>query len=360
MLTILIPTKPDDTHAIYVKLALEKMGHAADLWYTADFPSQQTHSFEIRGKNISWHLKGVDYDGHDKKYDIVWHRRAAQPILPDILHPDDIVNAKKENRILFQTLWQVIQPDAVWVNPPNSVTRVNSKLLQLKIASAVGMTIPKTLISNNPQDIKRFLKMHAGNVIYKSLYPMAWLKKEEARLGYTSQVALSDLPSDAILQSIPGIFQEKIAKKYELRITYFGDDYVAVKINSQEHEKAIIDWRSAPTKELSLERVTIPDKLDRLCKKMMSEFNILFGCFDFIVTPEDDYYFLEINEQGQFLWIEDVNPTIKMLQCFVDFLIRCGHCEKINSRRVSLFDFEKEMMVIKKHAESIHKIPENF
>ena len=53
----------------------------------------------------------------------------------------------------------------------------------------------------------------------------------------------------------------------------------------------------------------------------MNHFGIVFGCFDFIVTPDGEYFFLEINEQGQFLWVEDANPSIKMLDTFTEFLI---------------------------------------
>ena len=38
----------------------------------------------------------------------------------------------------------------------------------------------------------------------------------------------------------------------------------------------------------------------------MSEFNLNYGALDFIVTPNDEWYFLELNSMGQFLWIEDL------------------------------------------------------
>ena len=86
-----------------------------------------------------------------------------------------------------------------------------------------------------------------------------------------------------------------------------------MKIDSQKHEMAKADWRYAPTKQLILEQVALPDEIDQKCRALMKQLGIVFGCFDFIVTPVDEYYFLEVNEQGQFLWIEDVNPDIKML-----------------------------------------------
>ena len=51
---------------------------------------------------------------------------------------------------------------------------------------------------------------------------------------------------------------------------------------------------------------------------------LVFGALDLIVTPDEEYLFLEINEQGQFLWIEDYNPEFKMLDIFLHFLINCS------------------------------------
>jgi hypothetical protein len=61
MIKVLIPTRPDDAHALYVKLALENLGHQADLWFTADFPSLQTHCFELEAGKLRWRLRDRDY-----------------------------------------------------------------------------------------------------------------------------------------------------------------------------------------------------------------------------------------------------------------------------------------------------------
>lgn len=356
MIKVLIPTKPDDAHAIYVKLALDKYGHKADLWYTSDFPTMQTHSFEVIRNKTVWDVGGVDSE-LNKEYNIVWFRRPSKPILPHFLHVDDVENAKKENMTFFQTFWQVIAPNAIWINPVNNVTRVNSKLLQLQIAANVGLNIPHTLISNDPVKIKKYINQNQGNVIYKTLYPMAWLKKDTINLTYTDNISPEDLPCDLILQSTPGIFQEKIDKKYELRVTFFGNEYIAAKIHSQNNVDAKNDWRAATTSQLLLEQITLPSEIVDKCRKLMRRFNILFGCFDFIVTSDNKYYFLEVNEQGQFLWIEDVNPDIKMLEAFVNFLISQGSQVNKPVSNVQLSDFTNEVESIKKTAMQSHLNP---
>ena len=65
MLNILIPTMPDDTHAIYVHLAMQQKGHNTLLWYTADFPTQQMHTFEINQRTTQWTAEGERFSIED-------------------------------------------------------------------------------------------------------------------------------------------------------------------------------------------------------------------------------------------------------------------------------------------------------
>jgi glutathione synthase/RimK-type ligase-like ATP-grasp enzyme len=342
---ILIPTMPDDTHAINVKLALDKKGISSVLWYTADFPTQQTHTFAINHNDIEWQAQGVDLDINKNKFDVVWFRRPKRPRLPYTLHPDDKENVKNETGFLFQTLWQVIAPDAYWVNPAASAKVANSKLLQLNIASRVGLTIPPTIISSNPDHIRTFIQQQKdGETIYKTLAPMYWFEENDVRLTYTKPIRISDLPEDHILQLTPGIFQQRIPKAYELRVTYFGTHPVAVKLHSQNHPKGIMDWRYIPTHEMVIEPYTLPPEIDARCQAFMRELGVVFGCFDFIVTPDGDYYFLEMNEAGQFLWIEQLNPDIPMLDIFTNFLTTKQHNfqYKMSESRLYLDDFKNQ------------------
>jgi hypothetical protein len=73
--------------------------------------------------------------------------------------------------------------------------------------------------------------------------------------------------------------------------------------------ETVLDWRHAST-DVRVEATTLPRDVDHACRLLMKELGIVFGCFDFIVTPEGDYIFLEVNEMGQFLWIEEVNPDL--------------------------------------------------
>lgn len=364
MVKILIPTKPDDTDSIFVKLALERKGHECTIWYTADFPGKQTHSFEFEKNKISWKAKGInlriDADDH---YDVVWLRRPGKPRLPASIHPEDLENARNENNTFFRSFWHMIAPDAFWVNPIDTSLAANNKLLQLKIAREAGFNIPTTLITNDPGKIKTFIiKHHKKGVIFKTLFPVVWMGEREMRLTYTDEIKLDDLPSDEILQCTPGIFQNKIQKQFELRVTCFGDHLIAAKLKSQQHPKGIMDWRYVPANELAIEEFKLPEEIASKCRQFMKKLGLAMGCFDFIVTPENEYYFLEINEQGQFLWVESINPDIKMLDAFTEFLINGKSDFNYQNMRqtLSMTDFKDEILTLKCQAMDKHVAPDSI
>lgn len=322
MMKFLIATEPDDTHAILVKIALEESGKKVRCIFTADHPTQQKNSIFIDNQRLSW-LSADDYNSISEcNYDVVWWRRPRKPFLPKHeIHPEDYPFVVKENHLFFESLPYLVNKEAWWINPIDAHRKANSKILQLSMASQCGLTIPITLCSNSPTEIKDFLLKNKNNVIYKCFCSHFWSEKDQIKLSYTSAIDWLKLPSNQTLQRSPGIFQVHVQKKYELRVTCFGNYIVAAKLNSQSHADGQLDWRAIPFKEMSVEPYFLPDEITKKIKLFMQKLGIVFGCFDFIVTPDNQYVFLEVNEQGQFLWLEEYNPDLKMLDIFTQFML---------------------------------------
>lgn len=331
----LIVTEPNDYHALLVKRGLEETGHLARLLFPADQPTRQKNTVFLDNHIYQWTSSDARNAISDNVYDVVWWRRVRKPYVPrNLVHPDDYHIVLRENTLFYEALTSNMAPDAWWVNSKEAARKATSKLFQLKMAALFGMNIPQTLCGNDPDNIRDFVEYHEEQgVIYKPLSPNFWCGQQQAKMAFTSKITRADLPHDHLLQYAPGLYQEEIKKLYELRVTCFGEYLVAIKLDSQNHPQGKIDWRIIPDGELVMEPYELPPDLQDKIQKFMKKMGLVFGAMDFIVTEDGEYYFLEVNEQGQFLWIEDFYPESMMLDIFVNFLINRSVKFKWNPRK---------------------------
>lgn len=99
-----------------------------------------------------------------------------------------------------------------------------------------------------------------------------------------------------------------------------GRSVFTAKVLSQETRSGRLDWRKAYS-ELRMEEVELPDALADQCIELLRCLGFVFGCFDFAVTPEGEHVFLEVNQMGQFLFLEHYTD-LPLLDAFSDFLVR--------------------------------------
>lgn len=320
----LIPTMVDDAHTHVVARALDMRGHAAQLWYGADLPQQQhlTWGIDARG-GATFELRSDDGLTISDEIDVVWLRRPTLPVLPADMHPGDHEFARREWTRCDAGMWRTIAPAAFWVNPYEAAERAKSKALQLREAQALGLAIPQTLISNDPARIRAFIRSQPGETIYKPFLPAQWHDPETGSTHQlmTTVVAESDLPDDELLRLTPGIFQPRLAKSHELRVTCIGHHLFVAHLDSQAHDATQVDWR--PGSWLIDTRVgSLPDAVARRCRALLDRLGLVFGCIDFIVTPAGEHVFLEVNQMGQFLWLEQREPRLALLDAFCELLIQ--------------------------------------
>jgi glutathione synthase/RimK-type ligase-like ATP-grasp enzyme len=353
--TILILTDPSDVHAQAVALSLRNRGATALVWYTTDFPSRATETvlFE-KGVERTRLIAVGERDLASYGISRVWRRRPAQVSQAADLHPADQSFAESEVTAFRNGLFSMMLPGAVWVNPPDAGGRAGRKMVQHQAALSVGLRTPDTVYSNDPSEVLRFLRRHDGKAVYKTFRPISWRDQETTWAPYTSLLTEEQLVKDSLLQAVPGIYQEVIPKRYELRVTLMGCRSFSARINSQETTAGKLDWRKAYN-ELRMEAFALPPDLARACFHLMKRLGIVFGCLDFIVTPEGEYVFLEINEMGQFLFVEYFTG-LPLLDAFTEFLVQ-GTEEfdwSADRVRVRYADVEDEALALVEQAKAAH------
>jgi hypothetical protein len=319
---ILILTDADDVHAIAVAEALALYGIEPTIWATADFPTRAEETLHFDGKLQSkLCIEGVNLSLHDPVFDVVWRRRPAYLLDPSLLHPADRAFAEGECSIFRNSLVNLLAPQAFWVNLPGAAARAGSKMLQHRAAAKVGLSMPETLYTNSPREVRSFIRKKQGRVIYKPFLPTAWTDGTSQFLPYTALLRDESLIQDS-LRFTPGIFQELVPKSYEIRLTMIGNRAFAAKLLSQESAAGQLDWRRSQG-ELRFERINVPEALTEQCRALLEELGLVFGCFDFVVTPSGEYVFLEVNEMGQFLFVERL-CSLPLLDAFTNFLLQAS------------------------------------
>ncbi|HEV7506775.1 MAG TPA: hypothetical protein VGS07_17920 [Thermoanaerobaculia bacterium] len=330
---ILIITDADDLHSIAVSEALSIRGFDATLWLTSDFPTRSEETLYFNQTQRSLVVQGSDFSLKDDEFDVVWRRRPSYVLDTSLLHPSDRAFADAECGIFRRSLMSLLAPRAFWVNPPHGAARASSKMIQHQAATAVELRMPDTIYTNSPSEVRSFIKAKGGKVVYKPFLPTAWSDGTHSFTPYTALLS-DESVIDESLRLTPGIFQELVPKLYEVRLTMMGRRGFAAKVHSQETLTGRLDWRQAP-EELRFEAFKIPLHLEEKCAALLKELDLVFGCFDFVVTPEGEFVFLEVNEMGQFLFVERY-CGLPLLDAFSSFLIQANVDWEWNEKDVAV------------------------
>lgn len=345
-MSVLIITERNDVHGHALIWALESIGVRCDRWSMLDFPDRQRNTIRI-SNSLPEPICKIAGLAPPMSYTSIWLRRLFAPgAISDRLAAADVQMARLEAQRFAESTRTVISPGSTWINPLTSRTFSTSKPYQLRVAREVGFVIPTTLISNDPDEIRAFYREHKGNVIYKPFSPAFWRDQTAGKLQglFTSKLNEDLLAGDdASFTSCPGIYQECIEKKSELRVTFFGSAYQAARIYSQQVASGRLDFRSDMKGEAPMEEAILDNSLLEKCKAFAAKLGLLHGSLDLIECPDGSIVFLEINEMGQFLWLEERMPKMPMLALFAAFSLEPSTDFNLDARRpnVSFHDFLK-------------------
>ncbi len=318
MTRILIMTFLGDRHAYAVAEALRRKGESPVLWLTADYPMRARETIEFRGRKHRIAIAGPDFETPAADFDVVWHRRPTFYLEPSLLHPADVEFARAGCKRFREALYALLAPGAFWVNGREAATRALHKPLQHAVAIDAGLETPDTLYTNDPDAIRAFIREHGGSIAYKPFKSWTWSDGKKLWNPATSLLTEAELVDDGVIALSPAIYQELVPKAYELRVTVIGERMFTVKLDSQSTRRGRIDWRRGQF-ELHPEATTLPRDIEERCRTLMTRLGLVFGCIDLIVTPDGRHVFLEVNEMGQWLFVEDWTGQ-PMLNAFAEML----------------------------------------
>lgn len=229
--------------------------------------------------------------------------------------------AEAEWSALLKSLYARLE--GLWLNDPIDIFTAEDKPRQLMLASEIGFNVPKTVITNDIASVREVVG--AGLAIGKPLR-QALINGDPERVIFTTLLkSLHNSDEDAIALA-PFIAQTEIKKLYDVRVTVVGRQLFATAIMSQEQEETSVDWRQGSRPDLKHERIDLPHEIEEKCFALMKRLNLRYGAIDMVCDQKGKLWFLEINPNGQWAWIENLTKY-PIAAAIVDELEDIARCQ---------------------------------
>lgn len=243
-----------------------------------------SYEYGFNIKNKYWNIL-------EKDIDAIYYRK---PLLPDLSEYEDIYRNMISRDIISYINGLVDAFSGKVLSKPNILKKTENKVYQMKIAKKVGFQIPKSIIGTSVQTINKLIEVKS---IIKPLTTGKIVSNDKCEIIQTS---LINSKIDEDISLTPLYIQQYIEKNYEVRVTIINNSIFAVKIEPFND----IDWRINQEKN-KYSLIDIPVSIKNKCINMLKIMNLKFGAFDFIVNKNNQYIFLEVNPNGQWLWLEE-------------------------------------------------------
>jgi len=323
---LLIVTNRQDQTADFLILELKNRRADYIRFNTEDFP---------RTILMNWRMKDGLIDGYfvfpKRRVNLneitsIWYRRPVSPIPDSEITDREIQDfVIEESRVGLEGLWRTLT--CFWVSNPDNIRIAENKLYQLKVATQLGFDVWPTLVTNDAISASNFYTESKGDVVYKPLKKGRLIKDGKLSLIFTNLISTNTTNKFDSVHYAPSLLQKYINKSVELRVTVIGQKVFAVAIESQLNQDSMHDWRRAQN-NLPHKPFVLPIDIETKCKNLVKMLGLEFGAIDLILTPDNEYVFVEINPNGQWAWIQQLCPEIPMRETLADLLMRGDSTER--------------------------------
>lgn len=263
---VLILTHPEDVHAD----AVEKHLRDADVQVIRADTANLSMVAQLGGDPpVRGSFAGCDL----AQVRCVWHRRPSEPAIQDEV-------AAAELRAAVGGVLAGLPH----LNHPADMAVAALKPYQLATAARCGLAVPETVVGTQPAAAQELADRHGDRVVVKAL--------SRGATGFVTAGDRSGWSRPAHLT------QQRIDKAYDVRLTIVDGDGFAVRIDSQH-----LDWRADPD-QCRYQLVDIPAAISAPVGHLLTTLRLRFAALDFAVDHAGRWWFLEVNPNGQWLWLE--------------------------------------------------------
>lgn len=221
----------------------------------------------------------------------VYTRLMDDTILPELEHSPPDSPLRRHCRSLHDALyrWYEICPARV-VNRSDPQGSNSSKPYQAQLIARHGFSTPETLVTNQPELVREFARVH-GQLVYKSISGARSIVK-----------ILTDLDLQRLdqIRWCPVQFQAYIPGN-NLRVHIVGERVFATEITS-----SVTDYRYATSggETAILRAYELPDAVAEACISLAASLRLPFAGIDLKLAPDGQLFCLEVNPNPAFSYYE--------------------------------------------------------
>jgi hypothetical protein len=280
---VLVLGGEDDAHAMHVLRHLQAVGVDAVLLDSRWFPTTTTLSVDPCGAGAMG-LPGGREVPFAAVRSVYW-RAYAGVRTPDLPDPQQSFVAGNDARGLFETLF--LRLDARWVNGWRAYQLHQTKPAQLAMVASLGVAVPASLITNDPERLRAFAARHRA-AIFKPVQGGAHAQRLAARHLTDANLENLRIAPVTVQEEVPGT---------NVRVFVAGERVLACEIRT-----AALDYREDEAPAILAH--PLPDRMREPCLAIARTLDLLWTGMDFRLTPEGRYVFLEANPSPMFLGFE--------------------------------------------------------
>jgi glutathione synthase/RimK-type ligase-like ATP-grasp enzyme len=340
---IIVLAPADDNHTAPIKWALERAGFPVVCWAGLGWVPEEQASIALA--DLADH-DAIKLGPHTvEPGDAIWIRRPEPPQPNPKTAEADKKFANLEYRTFYHSIAYLLEKLPVWcINKYSASRAMIQKAVQLHLARQCGLKIPATMMSNSPAPVRDFFG-RGGRTICKGFTPHIWQKDGHRSVAITETFELTaeQLPADEVLTYAPAIYQELVPKEFDVRMFLMGNRVYSYALHNA---KKALDWRQdCGFGNVKVESIVTPPAVEKGVLEFARRAGLCTGSLDFGVDAQGQWWFLEINEQGQFLWIDQFDRSARLMEKFCAFITAPeGSTEPLEARQdlfPSLAEYEE-------------------
>jgi glutathione synthase/RimK-type ligase-like ATP-grasp enzyme len=299
---ILAVTHDGDEDAVPVLEALARLGADVAVLDLADLPGRARLSLEYGGEAAATSTSSATSlrlaNGREiqaREIEAVWWRRTRPFTLHPGLSPRDAGFSDRQTAEAVEGFFASLP--ARFVNDPWRDRVASHKPLQLATAAAVGLAVPATLVTNDPERARAFVTGLAGQpAIHKALHatPGDWRPTRLVDVGQLDRLDAVRLAPVILQAYVPGV---------DLRVLAVGDRLFAAEIDARA-SRSPEDFRQV-FERCPVRPVDLPAEVANRLLEVQRRLGLRYGAFDLRRRDDGEHVFLEVNPSGLWRFIEE-------------------------------------------------------